>query len=230
MRRSKLPCWPVSPNGPSPSVVVGELYHPTGSRENSRPFWLVIPETGLYTGVLIVGAIVSGKTFACMYPFAQQLLSWQADRPELRIGARILEEARQRSGDGGIVFRGAKGSRITSQCSVSCFDVSASKNASRDEVLVPRLVLGDGRDARGGRGRACTHMVQSAVRTRQPTPVRTCWTGGVTSWRPGPTISPDSAKVRRPGRFAEALIHDWLPVMSQLHVCMTSGLARALPI
>ena len=32
-RRGKLPRWPVSPNDPSPSVVVGELHHPTAPRE-----------------------------------------------------------------------------------------------------------------------------------------------------------------------------------------------------
>ena len=41
--------------------------------------------------MLIVGAIGSGKTSACMYPFVQQLLSWQADRPERRASALILE-------------------------------------------------------------------------------------------------------------------------------------------
>ena len=90
-RRGKLPPWPVSPKDPSPSVVVGELHHPTVPRESGRPSWLVIPETGLYTGVLVVGAVGSGKTSACMYPFAQQLLSWQADRPDRRAGALILE-------------------------------------------------------------------------------------------------------------------------------------------
>ena len=60
-------------------------------RESERPSWLVIPETGFYSGVPIVGAAGSGKTSACMYPFAQQLLSWQADRPDRRAGALILE-------------------------------------------------------------------------------------------------------------------------------------------
>ena len=75
MGRGKLPRCLVSPNDPSPSVVVQELYDPTGSRERARPFWLVLPETGLYTAVLIVGAVGSSKTFVCMSPFAQQLFS-----------------------------------------------------------------------------------------------------------------------------------------------------------
>ena len=79
--RGRLPAWPTSPNDAAPSLVVGELHHPTVPCESERPSWLVIPETGLYTGVLVVGAVGSGKTTACMYPFAQQLLSRQADRP-----------------------------------------------------------------------------------------------------------------------------------------------------
>ena len=60
--------------------MLGELHHPTAPCESERPSWLVIPETGLYAGVLIVGAVGSGKTSACMYPFAQQMLSWQAEQ------------------------------------------------------------------------------------------------------------------------------------------------------
>ena len=71
--------------------MIGELHHPVVPRESERPSWLVVPETGLYTGVLIVGAVGSGKTSACMYPFAQQLLSWQADRPARRASALVLE-------------------------------------------------------------------------------------------------------------------------------------------
>ena len=89
--RGRLPPWPASADDAAPSVVVGELHHPTVPLESERPSWLVIPETGLYTGVLIVGAVGSGKTSACMYPFAEQLLSWQADRPERRASALVLE-------------------------------------------------------------------------------------------------------------------------------------------
>ena len=89
--RGKLPAWPASPGDDAPSVVVGELHHPTDATESERPSWLVIPEKGLYTGVLIVGAVGTGKTTACMHPFAQQLLSWQADDPRRRAGALVLE-------------------------------------------------------------------------------------------------------------------------------------------
>ena len=90
-RRGTLPPWPASPEDETPSLVIGELHHPVVPRESERPSWLVVPETGLYTGVLIVGAVGSGKTTACMHPFAQQLLSWQADRPGRRASALVLE-------------------------------------------------------------------------------------------------------------------------------------------
>ena len=89
--RGGLPAWPASPEDDAPSLVIGELHHPVVPRESERPSWLVIPETGLYTGVLVVGAVGTGKTTACMYPFAQQLLSWQADRAGRRASALVLE-------------------------------------------------------------------------------------------------------------------------------------------
>ena len=90
-RRGKLPPWPASPDDPEPSLVIGELHHPTAPRESERPDWLVIPEKGLYTGVLVVGAVGSGKTSACMHPFAEQILSWRADRADRRAAGLVLE-------------------------------------------------------------------------------------------------------------------------------------------
>ena len=43
------------------------------------------------TGVAIFGAVGSGKTSACMHPFARQFLSWQATNPERRAAALVLE-------------------------------------------------------------------------------------------------------------------------------------------
>ena len=86
-----LPPWPVDAANPSPALVVGEVHHPVTGREAASPRWLVIPETGLYTGMLICGAIGSGKTSACMRPFARQLLSWQAKDSRRRIAGLVLE-------------------------------------------------------------------------------------------------------------------------------------------
>ena len=88
---SLLPGWPLKPSDPAPSIVIGELHHPVAIRQVSHPSWLIIPERGLYTGVAIFGAVGSGKTSACMNPFAQQLLGWQAGNPEQRPAALVLE-------------------------------------------------------------------------------------------------------------------------------------------
>ena len=89
--RGRLPRWPTSPDDDSPSLVVGELHHPVEPREITRPSWLTLPERGLYTGVAIFGAVGTGKTSACMRPFARQLLSWQAADPRRRAAALVLE-------------------------------------------------------------------------------------------------------------------------------------------
>ena len=89
--RGALPRWPTSPDDDAPALVVGELHHPTEPREIRRPSWLTLPERGLYTGVAIFGAVGTGKTSACMRPFAQQLLSWQSADPQKRAAALVLE-------------------------------------------------------------------------------------------------------------------------------------------
>ena len=40
---------------------------------------------------MVVGAVGTGKTSACMYPFADQLLRWKATDPERKIGGLVLE-------------------------------------------------------------------------------------------------------------------------------------------
>ena len=86
-----LPAWPLSPEQPGPEIVIGEVHHPVEAKEIFNPEWLTIPERGLYTGIAIFGAVGSGKTSACMHPFAKQLLGWQADDPEKRAAALMLE-------------------------------------------------------------------------------------------------------------------------------------------
>jgi hypothetical protein len=50
-----------------------------------------VPERGLYTGTLIVGAIGSGKTSACMYPYVEQLLAYRASEPARKVAGLVLE-------------------------------------------------------------------------------------------------------------------------------------------
>ena len=88
---SKLPPWPLDPKQKAPAIVIGEAHHPVEAREVFNPSWLTIPERGLYTGVAIFGAVGSGKTSACMNPFARQLLGWQAGSQQKRAAALVLE-------------------------------------------------------------------------------------------------------------------------------------------
>ena len=90
-RPGRLPDWPLRPTDEGPGIVIGEVHHPVEAREIFKPSWLTIPERGLYTGVAIFGAVGSGKTSACMHPFAQQMLSWQAKDSRRRAAALVLE-------------------------------------------------------------------------------------------------------------------------------------------
>ena len=87
--RGALPLWPKPPGG-EPQLVLGEQHHPIEAVAVSRPSWLVLPARGLYCGVAIFGAVGSGKTSACMRPFAQQLFSWGAGS-ERALGGLVLE-------------------------------------------------------------------------------------------------------------------------------------------
>lgn len=75
----------------SPGIVVGEIHCRTRAGPGPAPGWLVIPRRGLYTGTAVFGAVGSGKTSCCMYPFAKQVLGWHADDPDLRPGGLVLE-------------------------------------------------------------------------------------------------------------------------------------------
>ena len=87
-----LPNWPLKPDKDTgPGIVIGEVHHPVKAVESRNPKWLIIPERGLYTGVAIFGAVGSGKTSACMHPFAQQILSWRAGDPQRRPAGLVLE-------------------------------------------------------------------------------------------------------------------------------------------
>jgi hypothetical protein len=72
-------------------LVIGEIHHPKRPEPVANPRWLTIPERGLYTGIAVFGAVGSGKTSGCMYPFAEQILAFSADQPERRIGGLVLE-------------------------------------------------------------------------------------------------------------------------------------------
>ena len=89
--RGSLPRWPASPKDKSISLVVGETHHPTKPLESEQPDWLVLSEKGLFTGVAVVGAVGTGKTSACMQPFAEQLFSWQSHDSHRKAAGLVLE-------------------------------------------------------------------------------------------------------------------------------------------
>ena len=74
----RLPLYPDPRRRTDLSLVLGEVHHHRTQMPSGTPHWLVIPERGLFTGIAIVGAAGSGKTAACMYPFAEQILAYKA--------------------------------------------------------------------------------------------------------------------------------------------------------
>ena len=91
IRAGKLPLYSDPRKRTELSLVVGEVHHPRKQVPSETPRWLVIPERGLFTGIAIVGAVGSGKTASCMYPFAEQILAYRSQDPDRRIGGLILE-------------------------------------------------------------------------------------------------------------------------------------------
>lgn len=87
----RLPPYPAPSARDELFLIVGEQHHRTSPEPVSDPRWLTIPERGLYTGIAIVGAIGSGKTSACMYPYLEQLLAFRAKDESRRLSALVLE-------------------------------------------------------------------------------------------------------------------------------------------
>ena len=91
IRAGKLPLYPDPRKREELFVVVGEVHNKRKPGPSETPHWLTIPERGLFTGTAIVGAIGTGKTSCCMYPFAEQILAYRASDKEKKIGGLILE-------------------------------------------------------------------------------------------------------------------------------------------
>src|ERR1051326_2936207 len=87
----QLPRYPEPTSRDRLYIVLGEVHNSKRSEPVANPRWLAIPERGLYTGIAIFGAIGSGKTSGCMYPFAEQLLSYQVGDANRRMSALVLE-------------------------------------------------------------------------------------------------------------------------------------------
>ena len=93
-RKSKpmpLPAFPDARKRDELFLVLGEVHDPRNPVAAEHPYWLTIPERGLFTGIAIFGAIGSGKTSGCMYPYAEQLIAYGADDRAKHIGGLVLE-------------------------------------------------------------------------------------------------------------------------------------------
>jgi hypothetical protein len=86
-----LPPYPAPDRREDLFLVLGEQHRRTTPARAAQPSWLSIPERGLYTGILVVGAIGSGKTSACMYPYVEQLLGYRASDPARKAAGLVLE-------------------------------------------------------------------------------------------------------------------------------------------
>jgi hypothetical protein len=87
----RLPEYPDPGKRDDLFLVVGEVHNPRKPMPAKEPYWLTIPQRGLFTGIAILGAIGSGKTSCCMLPFAEQILTYKAGDKEKRIGGLVLE-------------------------------------------------------------------------------------------------------------------------------------------
>lgn len=52
---------------------------------------IYIPEKGLYQNILITGTIGTGKTSSAMYPFTEQLIEYESENYDKKIGMLILD-------------------------------------------------------------------------------------------------------------------------------------------
>jgi hypothetical protein len=86
-----LPPYPDPKTRQGLFLVLGEQHTRTTPAPVPDPNWLVIPERGLYAGTVIVGAIGTGKTSACLYPYIDQLFAFGAADPARKLGGLVLE-------------------------------------------------------------------------------------------------------------------------------------------
>ena len=91
IRPGRLPAYPDPRKRTALSLVIGEVHNPRKPVPAAAPHWLIVPERGLFTGIAIFGAVGTGKTSCCMYPFAEQILAYCAGDKEKRIGGLVLE-------------------------------------------------------------------------------------------------------------------------------------------
>lgn len=95
-RSGSLPPFPRDPK--KTQLVLGEIHHQDGSRSD-EPEWLILPEAGMYTGLLVVGATGRGKTSSALYPFLSQMIALHAADPKARFAGVFMDTKGNASDD-----------------------------------------------------------------------------------------------------------------------------------
>ena len=91
VRPGELPRYPDPQKREDLFLVIGEIHDARTLGPSPSPRWLTIPERGLFTGIAIFGAVGSGKTSCCIFPFAEQILAYRAADRDKKIGGLVLE-------------------------------------------------------------------------------------------------------------------------------------------
>ena len=85
----ELPKYPNECQRNGRYLLLGGVHEPRPPAPAGQPYWKV-PERGLSTGIAIFGAIGTGKTSACMYFHAEELIGYKAQDPTKRIGGLVV--------------------------------------------------------------------------------------------------------------------------------------------
>src|SRR2546422_250813 len=92
----RLPNYPEPEGRDALYLVVGEVHHAKRPEPVENPRWLVIPDRGLFTGIAIFGAIGTGKTTGCMYPFGDRSEEHTSElQSRLHLVCRLLLEKKK---------------------------------------------------------------------------------------------------------------------------------------
>jgi hypothetical protein len=87
-RHGKLPPYPEDPT--KTQLVLGEIHNQDGSRSD-EPEYLILPEGGMFTGLLVVGATGRGKTSSALYPYLRQLIRLHTNEPSKRFAGLVID-------------------------------------------------------------------------------------------------------------------------------------------
>jgi hypothetical protein len=90
-KQRALPPYATPEGRPDRTLALGESHSETTNGRAPQPSWLRIPQRGLYIGVMVIGAVGTGETSACMFPYTDQLVRWKASDRERKIGGLVLE-------------------------------------------------------------------------------------------------------------------------------------------